>query len=111
NSNQLLSRKFGHFRKFLEGHTLLQRVALTTFPFNFTSNGTTTTLTLSVFRCHQSLPHQHLRFIPTYTNTGPSPRVDVSFQVADALDQPFSDGQFDLVWSMESGEHMPDKAK
>ncbi|QHN96872.1 putative tocopherol O-methyltransferase [Arachis hypogaea] len=35
----------------------------------------------------------------------------VSFQVADALDQPFSDGQFDLVWSMESGEHMPDKAK
>uniref|UniRef100_A0A1J3F842 Tocopherol O-methyltransferase, chloroplastic n=1 Tax=Noccaea caerulescens TaxID=107243 RepID=A0A1J3F842_NOCCA len=35
----------------------------------------------------------------------------VSFQVADALDQPFEDGKFDLVWSMESGEHMPDKAK
>lgn len=35
----------------------------------------------------------------------------VSFQVADALDQPFPDGQFDLVWSMESGEHMPDKKK
>ncbi|CAI9783189.1 unnamed protein product [Fraxinus pennsylvanica] len=35
----------------------------------------------------------------------------VSFQVADALDQPFQDGQFDLVWSMESGEHMPDKTK
>lgn len=35
----------------------------------------------------------------------------VSFQVADALDQPFEDGQFDLVWSMESGEHMPDKSK
>ena len=35
----------------------------------------------------------------------------VSFQVADALEQPFSDGQFDIVWSMESGEHMPDKAK
>ncbi|KAE8679027.1 Tocopherol O-methyltransferase [Hibiscus syriacus] len=35
----------------------------------------------------------------------------VSFGVADALNQPFSDGQFDLVWSMESGEHMPDKAK
>ncbi|XP_054811358.1 probable tocopherol O-methyltransferase, chloroplastic isoform X2 [Prosopis cineraria] len=35
----------------------------------------------------------------------------VSFQVADALKQPFLDGQFDLVWSMESGEHMPDKAK
>ncbi|XVE90386.1 hypothetical protein DITRI_Ditri20bG0073500 [Diplodiscus trichospermus] len=35
----------------------------------------------------------------------------VSFQVADALKQPFPDAQFDLVWSMESGEHMPEKAK
>ncbi|XP_010528669.1 PREDICTED: tocopherol O-methyltransferase, chloroplastic-like [Tarenaya hassleriana] len=35
----------------------------------------------------------------------------VSFQVADALQQPFEDGKFDLVWSMESGEHMPDKPK
>ncbi|KAK4368803.1 hypothetical protein RND71_012595 [Anisodus tanguticus] len=35
----------------------------------------------------------------------------VSFQVADALNQPFPDGQFDLVWSMESGEHMPNKEK
>nr|AFJ49047.1 gamma-tocopherol methyltransferase [Carthamus tinctorius] len=34
-----------------------------------------------------------------------------SFQVADALNQPFPDGKFDLVWSMESGEHMPDKLK
>lgn len=32
-----------------------------------------------------------------------------SFQVADALDMPFSDNTFDLVWSLESGEHMPDK--
>ena len=31
------------------------------------------------------------------------------FQVADALQQPFADGSFDLVWSLESGEHMPDK--
>jgi len=37
--------------------------------------------------------------------------LQVSFQVADALQQPFPDGQFDLVWSMESGEHMPDKSK
>ncbi|EFJ25322.1 hypothetical protein SELMODRAFT_173430 [Selaginella moellendorffii] len=35
----------------------------------------------------------------------------VSFQVADALNQPFPDNEFDLVWSMESGEHMPDKRK
>ena len=32
-----------------------------------------------------------------------------SFQVADALQMPFADNSFDLVWSLESGEHMPDK--
>ena len=31
------------------------------------------------------------------------------FEVADALAMPFQQGSFDLVWSMESGEHMPDK--
>ncbi|XP_010550970.1 PREDICTED: tocopherol O-methyltransferase, chloroplastic-like [Tarenaya hassleriana] len=35
----------------------------------------------------------------------------VSFRVADALRQPFEDAKFDLVWSMESGEHMPDKTQ
>lgn len=34
-----------------------------------------------------------------------------TFQVADALAQPFPDASFDLVWSLESGEHMPDKKK
>lgn len=34
-----------------------------------------------------------------------------SFQVADALDMPFPDNSFDLVWSLESGEHMPDKTQ
>ncbi|WNZ21598.1 methyltransferase domain-containing protein [Leptolyngbya sp. NK1-12] len=33
----------------------------------------------------------------------------VTFQVADALAMPFPDAAFDLVWSLESGEHMPDK--
>jgi tocopherol O-methyltransferase len=33
------------------------------------------------------------------------------FRVADALDAPFPDGSFDLVWSLESGEHMPGKAR
>ncbi len=32
-----------------------------------------------------------------------------SFQVADALAMPFADNSFDLVWTLESGEHMPDK--
>lgn len=34
-----------------------------------------------------------------------------SFEVADALNMPFADESFDFVWSMESGEHMPDKVK
>lgn len=37
--------------------------------------------------------------------------TDVQFQVADALEMPFADDTFDFVWSMESGEHMPDKEK
>ncbi|MEL6494058.1 MAG: methyltransferase domain-containing protein [Cyanobacteria bacterium J06623_7] len=35
----------------------------------------------------------------------------LNFEVANALDMPFDDNSFDLVWSLESGEHMPDKAK
>lgn len=40
---------------------------------------------------------------------GLSPHVN--FEVADALAMPFADASFDLVWSLESGEHMPDKAQ
>ncbi len=33
----------------------------------------------------------------------------IRFEQADALHLPFPDDRFDLVWSCESGEHMPDK--
>lgn len=32
-----------------------------------------------------------------------------SFKVEDALKMPFADNSFDLIWSLESGEHMPRK--
>jgi tocopherol O-methyltransferase len=34
-----------------------------------------------------------------------------TFKVANALDVPYPDNTFDLVWTLESGEHMPDKDK
>jgi tocopherol O-methyltransferase len=33
------------------------------------------------------------------------------FKVANALAIPYADNTFDLVWTLESGEHMPDKTK
>jgi len=36
---------------------------------------------------------------------------NVAFEVVNALEMPFADGSFDLVWACESGEHMPDKRK
>ncbi len=37
--------------------------------------------------------------------------TQVDFEVANALKMPLEDNSFDLVWSLESGEHMPDKTK
>jgi tocopherol O-methyltransferase len=34
-----------------------------------------------------------------------------TFKVANALEIPYPDNTFDLVWTLESGEHMPDKVK
>jgi MPBQ/MSBQ methyltransferase len=38
------------------------------------------------------------------------PELDVRFQVDDAMALSFSDASFDVVWSIEAGPHMPDKA-
>jgi len=47
-------------------------------------------------------PYQSARGNELAKEQGLSDRV--SFQVADALDMPFEDNSFDLVWSLESGE-------
>lgn len=37
--------------------------------------------------------------------------LDVQFRVDDAMALSFPDGSFDVVWSIEAGPHMPDKAR
>jgi tocopherol O-methyltransferase len=54
-------------------------------------------------------PVQANRAIERAQGLGLSGRTN--FQVADALNMPFADNSFDLIWSLESGEHMPDKTK
>jgi MPBQ/MSBQ methyltransferase len=39
------------------------------------------------------------------------PEVSAQFQVDDALNLSFPDASFDVVWSIEAGPHMPDKAR
>jgi tocopherol O-methyltransferase len=62
-------------------------------------NATATGVTLS--------PVQAGRATERSVEAGLSERVN--FLVADALELPFADRSFDLVWSLESGEHMPNK--
>jgi tocopherol O-methyltransferase len=54
-------------------------------------------------------PVQVSRAIERATEAGLSEKV--KFARANALEMPFQDHTFDLVWSLESGEHMPDKTK
>jgi tocopherol O-methyltransferase len=54
-------------------------------------------------------PVQAQRAIARAVEAGLDGQVD--FAVANALAMPFEDDTFDLVWSLESGEHMPDKTK
>jgi MPBQ/MSBQ methyltransferase len=39
------------------------------------------------------------------------PHLTANFKVDDALDLSFPEASFDVVWSVEAGPHMPDKAK
>ncbi|OKH54961.1 SAM-dependent methyltransferase [Calothrix sp. HK-06] len=64
-------------------------------------NASATGITLS--------PVQVIRAKQRAAEFGLSERAN--FQVADALNMPFADNSFDLIWSLESGEHMPDKVK
>lgn len=47
--------------------------------------------------------------LQAWENFGEVHEPAVQFQVTNALSTPFPDDSFDFIWSMESGEHMPDK--
>jgi tocopherol O-methyltransferase len=62
-------------------------------------NAKATGITLSPVQANRAIARAQEANLPSQTD----------FKVADALDMPFDDESFDLVWSLESGEHMPDK--
>ncbi|MDF0555380.1 methyltransferase domain-containing protein [Kamptonema sp. UHCC 0994] len=64
-------------------------------------NATVTGITLSPVQANRAAERAKIAGLETRAN----------FQVADALNLPFADDSFDLVWSLESGEHMPNKIK
>jgi tocopherol O-methyltransferase len=64
-------------------------------------NATVTGITLSPVQAHRATARaQEANLLQ-----------QAQFKVADALDMPFADSSFDVVWTLESGEHMPDKTK
>ncbi|MGQ9872997.1 methyltransferase domain-containing protein [Leptodesmis sp.] len=74
-----------------------------------------TGITLSPVQANRAIECAQKLGIPLsssqFSTPPPSSTSTAQFLVADALDMPFADDSFDLVWSLESGEHMPDKAK
>lgn len=64
-------------------------------------NASATGITLSPVQASRATERARVALISQKTD----------FQVADALNMPFAEDSFDLVWSLESGEHMPDKKK
>lgn len=69
-------------------------------------NAQVTGITLSPIQANRATERSQAANMHVETQT-----PHAKFMVADALDMPFADHQFDFVWSMESGEHMPDKVK
>ena len=54
---------------------------------------------------------QALRLVPNQRAQQLTPKeLNVQFRVDDAMALSFSDASFDVVWSIEPGPHMPDKA-
>ena len=64
-------------------------------------NAKATGITLSPFQAARAKERAHAAGLSTKTE----------FLVANAQNMPFADDSFDLVWALESGEHMPDKAQ
>lgn len=64
-------------------------------------NATATGITLSPVQATRAKERSESANLSQRTN----------FLVADALNMPFADESYDLVWSLESGEHMPNKQK
>lgn len=69
-------------------------------------NATATGITLSPVQANRAMERSQQAGMSDL-----SARPNAQFRVADALNMPFADDSFDLIWSLESGEHMPDKAK
>lgn len=64
-------------------------------------NANATGITLSPFQAARATERAEAAGLSTKTE----------FLVANAQNMPFADDSFDLVWALESGEHMPDKAQ
>ncbi len=64
-------------------------------------NANATGITLSPFQATRATERAEAAGLSTKTE----------FLVANAQNMPFADDSFDLVWALESGEHMPDKAQ
>ncbi|KAJ8442704.1 hypothetical protein Cgig2_001797 [Carnegiea gigantea] len=102
--------------EFTMSHLGLSRVSGETICTMESTSSTTRLIRRS--RRHSHLYLELLRCAPSrLLRCAPLMRLSVSlpfqvfFQVTDALEQPFPDGQFDLVWSLECGEHIHDKRK